>query len=67
MNWAHRFVDASISAAIGCLAPLVASIVAIPILGQALSAVQVVGVLVGLGAIAIVAGRNRQPAEPPVE
>ena len=37
MNWAHRFVDASISAAISCLSPLVASIVAIPILGQALS------------------------------
>lgn len=49
MNWAHRFVDASISAAISCLSPLVASIVAIPILGQALSAVQVVGVIIGLG------------------
>ncbi len=32
MNWAHRYVDASISAAISCLSPLVASVAAIPIL-----------------------------------
>jgi drug/metabolite transporter (DMT)-like permease len=67
MNWAHRFVDASVSSAISCLAPLVAAIVAIPILGQSLSALQIVGELLGLAAIAIVAARSRAPAEPPSE
>lgn len=67
MNWAHRFVDASISSAISCLAPLVAAVVAIPILGQPLSALQIVGELIGLAGIATVAARNRQPVEPPAE
>jgi drug/metabolite transporter (DMT)-like permease len=63
MNWAHRYVDASVSSVVGCLSPLVAAVAAIPILGQSLSALQVGGVLVGLGAIAVVAARHRQPAE----
>jgi drug/metabolite transporter (DMT)-like permease len=67
MNWAHRFVDASVSSAISCLAPLVAAVAAIPILGQSLSTLQVVGELIGLAAIAIVAARNRQPVDPPAE
>ena len=67
MNWAHRFVDASISSAISCLSPLVAAVAAIPILGQPLSTLQVTGVVVGLSAIAVVAARHRQPAAPPVE
>jgi len=67
MNWAHRFVDASISSAISCLAPLVAAVVAIPILGQSLSLLQVGGVVVGLSAIAVVAARHREPANPPIE
>ena len=67
MNWAHRFVDASVSSAISCLAPLVAAVFAIPILGQSLSALQVIGELIGVAAIAIVAARNRQPAEPATE
>ena len=67
MNWAHRYVDASISAAISCLSPLVASVVAIPILGQSLTWLQVVGVLIGLAAIAVVAARHREPAQPPAE
>lgn len=67
MNWAHRFVDASISSAISCLAPLVAAVVAIPILGQSLSLLQVGGVVVGLSAIAVVAARHRQPVEPAIE
>jgi drug/metabolite transporter (DMT)-like permease len=67
MNWAHRFVDASISSAISCLSPLVAALVAIPILGQDLSWAQVCGVLVGLSAISVVAARNRGPVKPQVE
>ena len=67
MNWAHRFVDASISSAISCLSPLVAAVAAIPILRQPLSSLQVTGVLLGLSAIAVVASRHRQPAGPQVE
>jgi drug/metabolite transporter (DMT)-like permease len=67
MNWAHRFVDASVSSAISCLTPLVAAIVAIPILGQSLSALQIIGELIGLAAISVVAARNRQPAESPAD
>jgi drug/metabolite transporter (DMT)-like permease len=67
MNWAHRFVDASISSAISCLSPLIAAIAAIPILGQPLTSLQVSGVLVGLVAIAVIAVHQRQPLESPVE
>jgi drug/metabolite transporter (DMT)-like permease len=67
MNWAHRFVDASVSSAISCLSPLVAALVAIPILGQSLSALQVIGELIGLAGITVVAARNRQPAESQAE
>lgn len=67
MNWAHRYVDASISSAISCLSPLIAAIVAIPILGQTLTVVQVGGVLVGLVAITVIAVRQRQPLETPLE
>lgn len=61
MNWSHRYVDASISSILGNLSPLVAAIFAIPILSQSLTISQVVGVLVGVGAIAAVASRHRQP------
>jgi drug/metabolite transporter (DMT)-like permease len=67
MNWAHRYVDASISAVVGNLSPLVAALAAIPILGQSLDATQVAGVLVGLGAIAVVAARHREPVSSPLE
>lgn len=63
MNWAHRYVDASISSAISCLNPLVAAIAAMIILGQTLTVVQVGGILVGLAAIAIIAARHREPVE----
>jgi drug/metabolite transporter (DMT)-like permease len=65
MNWAHRYVDASISSVIGCLSPLVAAGAAMAILGQPLTAVQVAGVILGLGAIAVVAARHREPVEFP--
>lgn len=67
MNWAHRYVDASISSAISCLSPLIAAVAAIPILGQSLSSLQVGGVVVGLVAIAVIAVRQRQPLESPLE
>lgn len=67
MNWSHRYVDASISSVLGCLSPLVAAVAAIPILGQSLALFQLVGVLVGLGAIAAIAARHRQPTPSPLE
>jgi drug/metabolite transporter (DMT)-like permease len=61
MNWAHRYVEASVSSAISCLSPLVAAVAAMVILGQPLTVVQVCGVLVGLAAIAVVAARHIEP------
>jgi drug/metabolite transporter (DMT)-like permease len=61
MNWAHRYVEASVSSAISCLSPLVAAVAAMVILGQPLTVVQVGGVLVGLAAIAVVAARHIEP------
>jgi drug/metabolite transporter (DMT)-like permease len=63
MNWAHRYVEASVSSAISCLSPLVAAVAAMVILGQPLTMVQVCGVLVGLGAIATVAARHIESVE----
>jgi len=67
MNWAHRYVDASISSVIGSSNPIVAAAAAMVILGQPLTAMQIGAGLVGLGAIAVVATRHRQPAASPVE
>jgi drug/metabolite transporter (DMT)-like permease len=67
MNWAHRYVDASISSAISCLNPLVAAVAAMAILGQPLTIVQVLGALAGLLAVAVIAARHRQPAASQLE
>jgi len=66
MNWAHRYVDASISSVIGCLSPLVAAGAAMAFLSQPLTLVQVAGVVVGLAAIAVVAARHREPVDFPL-
>jgi drug/metabolite transporter (DMT)-like permease len=66
MNWAHRYVDASVSSVVGSSNPVVAAIGAYLILGQPLTAVQIAGGLVGIGAITAVAGRHRHPADSPV-
>jgi drug/metabolite transporter (DMT)-like permease len=63
MNWAHRYVDASISSAISCLSPLVAAVAALIILGQRLTVVQAGGVLLGLVAIAVLVARYREPVD----
>ncbi|MGA3217007.1 MAG: DMT family transporter [Acidimicrobiales bacterium] len=63
MNWAHRYVDASVSSVIGSSNPIVAALAAVVILGQPLTAVQVACGLVAIMAIAIVAMRHRQPVE----
>ena len=67
MNWAHRYVDASISSVIGNLSSLVAAIAAVAILGQVMTALQIVGVGIGLTAIAVVAYRQREPASTPLD
>ena len=64
MNWAHRYVDASVSSAINCLNPLVAAVASVVILGQRLTVLQVGGILLGLTAIAIVAAQHREPVTP---
>jgi drug/metabolite transporter (DMT)-like permease len=63
MNWAHRYVDASVSSVIGASNPIVAAAAAAVILGQRVTALQVGCGLVGIIAIAIVATRHRQPIE----
>jgi drug/metabolite transporter (DMT)-like permease len=66
LNYAQRYVAASISSAIGCLNPLVASVAAVPILHQPLSSTQIVGVAIGLGAVTVIAANNREPGlDPP--
>jgi drug/metabolite transporter (DMT)-like permease len=67
MNWAHRYVDASISSVIGNLSSLVAAVAAFAILGQVMTVLQIVGVAIGLSAIAVVAYRQREPASTPLE
>ncbi len=67
MNWAHRYVDASVSSVIGSSNPVVAAVAAMIILAQPLTFVQVCCGLAGIVAIAIVAGRHRQPLESALE
>lgn len=66
INWAHRYVDASVSSVIGASNPIVAATAAMVILGQPLTIVQVCCGLVALAAVAVVATRHRQPAESPL-
>jgi drug/metabolite transporter (DMT)-like permease len=63
MNWAHRYVDASVSSVIGSSNPIVAAGAAVIILGQPVTILQIACGLVALGAISVVAARHRQPAE----
>jgi drug/metabolite transporter (DMT)-like permease len=67
MNWAHRYVDASVSSVIGSSNPVIAAVAALVILGQPLTALQVSCGLVAITAIAIVATRHRQPLESVLE
>ncbi len=61
LNYAQRFLAASISSAIGCLSPLVASAAAVPLLHQPLSLSQVLGLIIGVGAVSVIAATNRAP------
>jgi drug/metabolite transporter (DMT)-like permease len=66
-NFAHRFVDVSVSSVVSAGNPIVASLLALVVLGEPLDAVQVAGGIVAVLAIAAVAryaaspGRVRRP------
>ena len=59
MNWTHRYMAASLSSVIGNLNALVAAVAAIPILGQPMTLVQLLGVAVALGGVVALAVRRR--------
>jgi len=67
VNWAHRFVDVSLSSVIVASNPIVAVIGAVALLHQHVGPTQVVGGAVALGAIALVVWRTQQPASSPLE
>ncbi len=59
MNWAHRYVYASISSVIGCLSPLVAAVAAKVLLNQSMTLFQISGVIGGLVSVTVVTVRHR--------
>lgn len=67
MNWAHRYLDASISSVIGSANPIVAAIAAYFVLGQGLDPLQIAGGSIGIVAISVVAARRRHVPTSPVE
>jgi drug/metabolite transporter (DMT)-like permease len=67
VNWAHRYVDVSISSLLMLLVPVVAGIAAWVILDESLTLVQVAGGVVTLAAIlVIVRGSERGSGAAPV-
>jgi drug/metabolite transporter (DMT)-like permease len=54
-NFAHRFVDVSVSSVVSAGNPIVASVLALLVLGESLDAIQVAGGIVAVLAIAAVA------------
>jgi drug/metabolite transporter (DMT)-like permease len=57
LNWAHRFVDVSVSSVIVSVSPIVAAASAAVVLGQSLNVVEVTGGLVAVLAVSVVAHR----------
>lgn len=66
MNWAHRYLDVSVSSVIGSSNPVVAAVGAWIVLGQALDGFQIAGGLVGLVAIGVVARAGGRGGGAPV-
>ena len=54
VNWAHRYVDVSVSSLMMLLVPVVAGVAAWAILGESLTAIQIAGGAVTLGAILMI-------------
>jgi len=67
LNWAHRFVDVSLSSVIVAANPIVAVIGAVALLNQHVRATQVIGGAVALGAIGLIVWHSRLPASSPLE
>jgi drug/metabolite transporter (DMT)-like permease len=59
MNWAHRHLDASVTSVIVSSNPIIAAVAAYIILGQRLSAIQIIGGVIGIVAIGFVAAKPR--------
>jgi drug/metabolite transporter (DMT)-like permease len=60
-NFAHRFIDVSVSSVVSAGNPVVASVLALLVLGEPLDAVQVAGGIVAVLAIAAVAHQAGEP------
>jgi drug/metabolite transporter (DMT)-like permease len=67
VNWAHRYLDVTISSVIVSASPVVAAVGAYLVLNQTLDPLQIIGGAVGVAAICIVAGRRQQPVGPLIE
>jgi drug/metabolite transporter (DMT)-like permease len=63
-NFAHRFVDVSVSSVVSAGSPIVASLLALLVLGERLDAIQVAGGIVAVLAIAAVAYQAADPDRP---
>jgi drug/metabolite transporter (DMT)-like permease len=60
-NFAHRFVDVSVSSVVSAGNPIIASLLALLVLGEPLDAVQIAGGIVAVLAIAAVAHQATDP------
>lgn len=68
VNWAHRYVDVSVSSLMMLGVPVVGAVAAWLVLGESLGPLQVAGGLIALAALAaVVGGHARTPEEPPIE
>jgi drug/metabolite transporter (DMT)-like permease len=65
MNWAHRYVDVSVSSLLAVGLPVVAAVSALVVLSEPLRPLQVLGGLVALAAIAVILRAQRRPAADP--
>lgn len=65
VNWAHRYVDVSVSSLMMLAVPVAASIAAWLMLGESLGPLQLIGGAITLGGIATIL--RRSPAPSPVE
>jgi drug/metabolite transporter (DMT)-like permease len=61
-NFAHRFIDVSVSSVVSAASPIVASLLALLVLGEPLDAVQIAGGIVAVLAIAAVAYHTTDPS-----
>jgi drug/metabolite transporter (DMT)-like permease len=68
VNWAHRYVDVSVSSLMMLGVPVVGAVAAWVVLGESLGPLQVVGGLITLAALAaVVRGHAPSPEGPPLE